>query len=119
MNKIWMTLSLAGLCALPLAAADVTGDWKVSGDVAGNAVDAVCTLKQDSASKLTGICKGDAGGTALTGDVKDKKVTFIYDIDYQGSHYTLVYAAVLDSDTQMTGTIDAGVANGGFIAKKQ
>jgi len=121
MKNAWMLLGLSGLLgfgALSLAAADVTGDWSINGDVAGNPVVAVCTLKQDS-DKLTGTCKGDAAGTPLTGDVNDKKVTFTYELDYQGQHYTLVYAATLESDTSMKGTIDVGVANGDFTAKKQ
>ncbi|MBI5086814.1 MAG: hypothetical protein HZB13_19730 [Acidobacteria bacterium] len=106
------------LMALPLAAADVTGDWKVEGEIAGNPVTPTCTLKQEGA-KLSGACKSELGESALKGEVDGEKVKFEYEIDYNGTKYLLTYSATLDSANSMKGTVDAGVASGAFTAKKE
>jgi hypothetical protein len=106
------------LAALPLAAADVSGVWKVDGDVAGNPVKPACTLKQEDTA-LSGVCKSELGDSPLKGKVDGKKVMFSYDIEFQGQKYTLSYVAELISDTELKGTIDVGVAAGDFTAKKE
>ena len=58
------------LAAFPATAADgpVSGSWTVKGNVYGNDIAQVCTLKQDE-KKLTGTCKSDATGeVGITGD---------------------------------------------------
>ena len=126
MIKTWISIGLASLCTLPLSAADLNGNWNLNGDLAGQPVAAVCTLKQD-ASKLTGICKGESGGTPLTGEISGKKITFTYERDHEGSHYTMDFSGTLETETSMKGTIDVSVAErdgssfmtGEFTAKKQ
>ncbi len=115
------------LSALPALAADnsVTGTWKVSGSVAGYAVERLCTFKQDG-NKLTGSCQisdstaSDEKPTPFTGDVKDKTVTWKYDVDYNGSTLTATYTGAWDGDSTMTGAIDVQPMNaqGTFTAKK-
>lgn len=104
--------------ALPLAAADVSGVWKVDGDIAGNPVKPSCTLKQEE-NKLSGVCKSELGDSPLKGEVDGKKVKFTYDVEFNGQKYTLAYVAELTSDTELKGTIDVGVAAGDFTAKKE
>lgn len=115
MKTLLLALTLA---ALPAAAADVSGVWKVEGDIAGNAVTPACTLKQ-AENKLSGSCKSELGDAPLKGEVDGKKVKFEYDIEYNGQKYTLVYLGELASDTELKGTIDVGVATGAFTAKKE
>ncbi|MGA9040600.1 MAG: hypothetical protein WB421_08710 [Terriglobales bacterium] len=112
---------------LPALAADnsVSGTWKVEGNVSGYAVDRLCTFKQDG-NKLTGSChNGDSNApdekpTPFTGDVKDKTVTWKYDVDWNGSTLTATYTGAWDGDSAMTGAIDVQPVNaaGTFTAKK-
>jgi hypothetical protein len=113
------TFALLVLLVLPLAAADISGVWKVVGNIADTDVSPVCTFKQTDA-KLTGTCKPvQTGDSAVTGQVDGNKVSFQYEVDYQGSHYVLIYRGVLDSDTAMKGSFAVGEAEGAFTAKKQ
>ena len=119
---VTLTLVLA-FSALTVMAADnpVSGTWKVNGDIAGNAVDQVCTMKQDG-KKLTGSCKSPDATTEITGEVNDTKVTWQFPLDYNGQKLTLIFTGTLDAaSSQIKGTIDVqpiGVS-GDFTAKKE
>jgi hypothetical protein len=110
---------LLALSILPVFA-DVSGVWDVQGDVAGNPVVVACTLKQEE-TKLSGACKSELGNSELTGAVDNDKVQWQYEVEYQGTKYTLIYAATLESETAMKGTIRVAneEADGPFTAKKQ
>ena len=113
------TFALLVLLVGPLAAADLSGVWKVEGNIADTDVSPVCTFKQTDA-KLTGTCKVvQAGDSAVTGQVDGNKVSFQYEVDYQGVHYVLIYRGVLDSDTAMKGGFTVGEGESTFTAKKQ
>ena len=106
---------------LPLmtaAAADVSGTWKLEGEVAGVQISRMCALKQ-AEKKITGTCKGAMGEVTLAGEVDGKKVSFSYQADYQGQKLTVAYKGTLESDTLMKGDISADVATGSFKAEKQ
>ncbi len=113
-----MLLTLAGG---PILAAGLTGDWKVDGDVSGNQVAFVCSLKQEDA-KLSGKCVSGTGSidSAVTGKVDGKNVTFQFDFDYNGMALTMAFAGTLESDAAMKGNIDVmGAAGGPFTAVKK
>ncbi len=115
------------LSALPALAAEhsVAGTWKVEGSVSGYAVDRLCTFQQDG-NKLTGSCRnGDSTApeekpAPFTGEVKDKTVTWKYDVDWNGSTLTATYTGDWDGDSAITGAIDVQPVNasGTFTAKK-
>ncbi|GJG88078.1 hypothetical protein tb265_32590 [Gemmatimonadetes bacterium T265] len=113
---------LAALHAAPASAADsVTGTWRISGDVVGNPVNELCTLKQAGAA-VTGSCKNadaaDAKPYDVTGEVKGDTVTFRHGGDYQGTAITLTYTGTTATPKALKGTIDVqpfGV-NGTFSA---
>ena len=106
-----MLLSLLLTSALGAApAADsLTGTWRVTGDVAGNPVNELCTLAQAGAT-LTGTCKStdaaDAKLFAVTGAVKDGKATFSHGGDYQGQALTITYSGTLAPTKELRGSID-------------
>ena len=110
---------LLTLCVLPVFA-DVSGVWNVEGDIAGNPIVAACTLKQEEA-KLSGACKSELGNSDLTGSVASEKVKWQYEIEYQGTKYTLVFDATVENETAMKGTVSvaSGEGDGPFTAKKQ
>ena len=111
-------LGLLVLWIVPAVAADVSGNWKVDGEVAGHAVDPFCTFRQQD-QKLTGVCKSQAGESPLQGAVDGEKVTWQYDVDYNGQTYTLVFTGTLESEAAMKGAFSVGGTGGAFAAKKQ
>jgi hypothetical protein len=115
-----MKIRLFALCALVLAvatlfAADVSGSWKVDGDVAGNPVQFECVLKQDG-EKLSGTAVLQGRDTPMTGSVKEKTVVFEFDTD---GGYHLVFTGTLADDGALKGSIEVAGASGTFTAKKQ
>jgi hypothetical protein len=111
-------VALLALSVLPVAGADISGAWKVEGDIAEVHVNRVCTIKQAD-NKLTGACKNQVNETVLTGEVDGKNITWKYDADYQGTQVTLVYKGTLESDSAIKGSITVEGALGNFTAKKQ
>ncbi len=94
---------------------DVTGKWKVSGDVVGNAVDIVCTFA-GSGDKLTAACGGaDKPGTPSPVTVAGKDVTW----DFPTDQATLTFKGKLDSDKSMKGDIEVSGVTGSFTAAKE
>jgi hypothetical protein len=123
MKRLVMALLLS---ALPALAADnsLSGTWKVVGDVGSYPVNRVCTFNQDG-KKLAGSCqqsdaKADDKTLPFTGEIKDKTVTWKYDVDANGSTLTATYTGTWDGDAAITGTIEVQPMNasGTFTAKK-
>jgi hypothetical protein len=106
------------LMAVVVAAADFSGNWSVDGDVASHPVKFVCALKQ-AGDKLSGTTTLEGKEIAITGSVKEKTLTFTFDVDYQGSTYTNVYTGTLDDNGVVQGTIEVAGQLGTFTAKKQ
>jgi hypothetical protein len=105
-----MLLPLLLVSALHLAPADtLTGTWKITGDVMGNPLNEVCTLKQ-SGDSLSGSCKNadanDAKAFDVTGEVKDGKITFRHGGDYQGQALTITYSGTLAAARTLKGSVD-------------
>ena len=111
-----MLLTLALLTALH--ADSLPGTWKITGDVMGNPLKEQCTLKQEGAT-LSGSCTNEQGGPyAVTGEVKDGKLTLKHGGDYQGTALTFVYSGTLASAKEIKGTVEVQPfgASGTFTA---
>lgn len=95
--KKFLVLLLA-FASVPAFAQDFSGVWKIAGNVADQPIAATCTFKQ-AETHITGSCKMDQSDKALDvkGEVHDKQVSWKYDIDYQGTTYTLTYTGTPDS----------------------
>ncbi len=103
-----MLLPLLLATALHVTVADsVSGTWQVTGDVVGNPVNEICTLKLADA-KITGTCRtaGAAKSYDVTGAVKDGKITFSHGGEYEGQPLTLTYTGTMASAKSLTGSID-------------
>lgn len=98
------TLALLAALATAPAADSIPATWQIKGDVAGNPLDVKCTFVQTGAT-LGGSC--DMAGTpvAITGEVKEGKITFQHGGDYNGEALTIVYAGTLASPTEIKGTV--------------
>jgi opacity protein-like surface antigen len=111
------------VCAVATSAfaADVTmaGKWTVSVSVSGNEGTADCTFVQ-TGSDLSGSCVGQDGEHKLTGKVDGNKLTFQYEIDYNGTPLTLGYSATVTDPDQITGVVSVQPVNvdGDFTAKR-
>lgn len=114
------TLSILTLLAAAPSADVVSGTWQIEGDVVGNSLSQVCTFQQKEAA-LTGSCTPTGGvATAIKGEVKDGKVTFRYDSQYEGEPITVIYTGTLTADELIQGTVfvQPFEVNGVFTAKR-
>ena len=70
---------------------------------------------------LTGHYSSQALGEAdLTGTVKDRKLTFKFVADVQGTSLAITYTGTVEATDALKGTVDiGGQATGTFTAKKQ
>ena len=103
MLKILTLLAL--LHPVAPAADSLSGTWQISGDIIGNPFAEVCTVKQEGTA-LTGSCTIEgAQPRALTGEVKDGKVSISHGGDYEGQALTLVYSGTVASPTEFKGTL--------------
>ena len=114
---------LCALISVPAFAHDLSGVWKIDGSVADRPVAATCSFKQTD-TNITGSCKMQESEKPLDvkGQIGDKKLSWKYDIVYQGTTYTLTFTGAPDSaDTSIKGTIsvDPSDASGDFTATKQ
>jgi len=130
MNGNWMRLRnmlLAAGTLLAVASADVaaqlnvTGDWtmEVTTDAGGTTTPSL-TLQQNGTA-LTGHYSSETLGDAdVTGTVEGNRVTINFTADLQGQEVPVTYAATVDADGVMTGTIDlaGGLATGTFTARR-
>lgn len=113
-----LLVALFVLLALPLAAADLTGHWKVQVDIAGNSGSPSFTFHQEG-NKLTGTYNGLLGEAKVTGTVDGDKVRWEFKGNYDGNALNVVYSGTIESPTKMKGTVDlGGMADGTFTAEK-
>jgi hypothetical protein len=110
---------LASVATLAFAAdnAPFSGKWQIHNNIAGNESDQACTFTQKG-NELTGSCSSDQGVVNITGKVDEKKVTWTYKSEYNGSPITLNYQGSLDSATKIAGTVNVAEygADGDFTA---
>jgi hypothetical protein len=116
-----MFLSIVLVCAPALiSAADdpsLSGNWQIHNNIAGNESDRACTFVQNG-NDLTGTCPSDRGEVKLTGKVDEKKVSWTYKSEYEGSPITVKYDGRLESATKIVGTVNVAEygADGDFTA---
>ena len=87
------------------AAQNLTGQWAIHSNIAGNESDQVCKLVLIG-NKITGTCKSQDKDLQVTGTVDGNKATWQYQSDYNGSPLTLIYTATLDDSGKITGTVE-------------
>jgi hypothetical protein len=110
-------LILFGLTILPAVAADISGTWKLEGDIAGVHINRTCTIKQ-AETKISGSCKSQMNDLALAGEVNGSDVTWHYEADYEGTKVTLNFKGTLDGSS-IKGKIDTAGTGGDFTATRQ
>lgn len=85
---------------------NLTGNWTLHNNVAGNESDQPCKFVLTD-NKLRGSCKSqDDKDLAVTGTLEGNKLTFTYDSDYNGTALTLSYTATLDDSGKIAGKFE-------------
>ena len=88
------------------AAPSLTGQWSIHNNIAGNESDQPCTLAVAD-NKISGSCKtADGADTPVSGTVDGNKVTWKFDMDYNGTPLTLTYTATLDDSDKISGSVE-------------
>jgi hypothetical protein len=109
----------AGIAVLPLAAADdgITGKWQVHQSIAGNDSDQTCTFTQ-SGTALSGTCESDQGKVEITGAIEEKKVSWSYKSEYNGTPLTVKFEGTFEAG-KISGSVSVPEfsVEGDFLAK--
>ncbi len=116
--KIFNVLLL--LAAVPAAASDIPGVWRIQGSVGGQNVTSVCNLKQQG-EKVTGSCAMDGEQPVdVVGSVKADKVMLQYGIDDGGTNIIISFNGTLNSPSEMKGEVfvDPYEMQGTFTARQ-
>ena len=105
---------LIWVAALPLAAADFSGKWKIDGDVQGNPVMLECAFQPKAQDKFAGKCTINSGESVdVEGALTGEKVNFKFD----AGGYTLVYTGTVQPET-VAGDIEVAGTTGSFSGKR-
>ena len=90
---------------------DITGAWKVTGDVVGNALDTTCTFA-GPADKTTATCVDKEGKAAAATPVTiaAKSVSW----DWDAGQAVLTFKGTMDTPKTMKGDIEVQGATGNF-----
>jgi len=99
---------------------DVTGKWLFNVTTSAGSGAPTVTLKQQGDS-LTGHYSSQTLGEAdLKGTVKDRKITFSFNANVDGTSFVVTYSGSIESNDALKGSVDlAGQATGTFTAKRQ
>jgi hypothetical protein len=109
-----LILVVLTLCALALAAADISGTWSASVQLDAGSGTATFVLKQ-SGDTLSGSYSGALGEAKVTGSVKGDEVEWSFETEDAGK---VVYKGKLDGG-KIKGTAEYGqLGKGSFSAEK-
>lgn len=92
-----LAASSAAFFAIAFDGGTLTGTWQVHQDIAGNESDQSCTFTQ-TGGDLTGTCESALGSVKITGKVEDKKVSWMFKSEYNGSPLTMKYKGTVDAN---------------------
>jgi hypothetical protein len=119
--KHWLIIGAALVALSPAAAsaAGLGGVWTINGEFNGVVkYTVVCTLAE-TGDKLAGPCKDNFDQTFnATGSASGAEVLISYDTLYNGAPVHLDYKGDVQTDGSLKGSVDAGIAQGTFTAKR-
>jgi hypothetical protein len=92
--------------AFAAGAPGITGQWSIHNSIAGNDSDQQCAFTVAD-NKINGTCKGNDDKTVqVTGSIDGDKLTWKYEMDYNGTALTLVYTATGGDADKITGSVE-------------
>lgn len=99
---------------------DLTGTWMFTVTTEAGTGTPTVTLKQVADSLAGHYSSQTLGEADLKGTIKDDKITFSFNVDYQGTALKVTYTGTVEADGTLKGSLDlGGYAGGTFTAKKQ
>jgi hypothetical protein len=106
MRILFLSFLLASAAILAVAQdkAAFAGKWEVRQSIAGNDNTQTCTFTQ-TGNDLTGTCGMEDKQLQISGKVDDKKVTWSFKTEYNGSPLTVKYAGAMDAQNKISGTV--------------
>ena len=101
-----LLLLITAYAAFAVAADDspFSGKWQVAQSIAGNDITQNCTFTQKG-NDLTGSCGGQQGTIQIAGKVTEKKVTWSFKTEYNGSPLTVIYTGTMDAQKKISGSV--------------
>jgi hypothetical protein len=106
------------LSAAAAFAADVTGTWTASFDTQIGVQNYTYTFKVED-GKLTGVAKSQFAETKITeGVIKGDQITFVENLDFQGTPLRIVYKGKISGDEIKFNRQVGDVASEDFVAKR-
>ena len=110
-------IPMSAIAAAPTA--DISGTWSTEFDSQVGKQTYTYTFKVDGGT-LTGHSKSNIGESDLTGTVDGDKVTFVENLDYQGTALAITYTGQIVSVDEIRFKRDVGGQGGEeFTAKRQ
>lgn len=91
--------------AIAAGGPDLTGQWSVHNNIAGNESDQECKFVQTGV-KLSGTCQSTDKEVKITGAIDGKRVTWNYQSEYNGAPLTLTYTGTLDDSGKIAGSVE-------------
>ncbi len=114
MRRLFAVVGLM-LCALALAAADISGTWSASVALDAGSGTATFVLKQ-AGDTLSGTYSGALGEAKVTGSVKGDEVEWSFETEDAGK---VLYKGKLDGVAKIKGSVEYGqLGKGTFTAEK-
>jgi len=104
MKRLLATFALL-FASSAFGAQNLTGQWAIHSNIAGNESDQVCKLVAAD-NKITGTCIAQDKDHQVTGKVDGNKATWQYESDYNSSPLTLIYTSTLDDSGKIAGTVE-------------
>lgn len=100
------TAVLFATSAFAAGAPNLTGEWNIHNNIAGNESDQPCKFALAD-TKLSGTCKTqDDKDVEISGSVAGNKLTWKYESEYNGTPLTLIYTATLDDSGKIAGSVE-------------
>ena|SRR5690349_24146874 len=105
-SMLWLWLASAALLAFAADNPPLSGKWQIHTSAAGHESEQACTFAQKG-SDLTGSCDTEQGTVQINGKVDEKKVSWVYKTEYNGSPLTVTFKGTVDSGTKISGSVRA------------
>jgi hypothetical protein len=114
-------LLFAPLFAGTALAADITGAWKIEASLGETPIGVNCRLVQTD-NELSGTCTPvmeNPETSELTGTIEGSKAEWSYDVVFNGNPGHIAFAAEIESDAKMSGTLMLSGTPTTFTATKR
>jgi len=116
----WLAVLALGATQANAQAVDVTGTWNMEVTTEQGTTTPSMTLEQHGDHVMGTYSSATLGNAEVDGSVTGNQLRIAFEADLQGQTVPVVYAATIDANGVMSGTIDiaGGLASGTFTARR-